>query len=124
MNYLSRSEIARVLESLGQIEDGSRIWYDLAQQTNRLIVTPSQRVEAAAAASQYGYWRETKEILQSIAQSTCIDEPLTCLDAAAELRRQGWYQEAMSFVMVLDKNHLEKPAIARTIDEAMRWRDL
>lgn len=124
MNYPSRSEIARMLESLGQIEDGSRIWYDLAQQTNRLIVTPSQRVKAAAAAGLYGYWRETKEILQSIAQSTCIEEPLTCLDAAAELRRLGWYQEAMSFVMVLDKNHLDKPEIAKMVDEAMRWRDL
>jgi hypothetical protein len=124
LSFQSRRETARALERLGQIDEADLIWLDLAQQTNPLVVTPPQRVEAATAAGQHGYWRETKEMLQSIAQSTCIDEPLTCLEAAAALRQLGWYEEAISFVMVLDKNHRGNPDVAREIAEAMRWRDL
>lgn len=123
-SYPSRSECARELERLGQGDEAALIWLDLAQQTNRLVVAPVQRVEAAAAAGQYSNQRETKEILQSIAQATCIDEPITCLEAAAALRNLGWYEEAISFAMLLDKNHRDKPEIAQTIAEAMRWREL
>ena len=124
LSYQGRCESARVLERLGQTDEAVLIWLDLAQQTNRLVVTPSQRVEAAAAAGQYGYLRETKEILQNVAQSTCLDEPLTCLEAAAALRQLGWFEEAISFVMVLDKNQRDNPEVARAIAEAMRWREL
>jgi hypothetical protein len=126
LSYLVRSEAARALERLGQVYEAAGIWMDLAQQTDRVMVTPFQRVEAAVAAGQDDdeNWRETKAILQGVAQSTCITEPLTCLEAAAALRQLGWYEEAISFVMVLDKNHRDRPELARAITRAMRWRDL
>jgi tetratricopeptide (TPR) repeat protein len=124
LSYANRNEAAAVLESLGEVDEAARIWLDLAQVTNRLVVTPAERVKAAYAAGQRGYLQQTKEILQSVAQDTCVSEPRTCFEAATALRQLGYYEEAIAFIMVLDKNQRDNPDLKTEIAEAMRWREL
>jgi hypothetical protein len=141
LSYPIRSEAARILERLGLPDEAVVLWMDLAIEKPanpaNEIVTPLQRIEAAAAAGQgiYANGREiterdkyytivSKEILQSVAQTTCLTEPWICLEAAAALRQLGWYEEAISFVMMLDKNHRNEPELSKVVGDAMRWRGL